>query len=199
MKIKKILTIVLLSLIIFAGCKKDKKEETYSYYIKYDGKMYRLDKGVIENYGHYYVGKSYSMDLWFLSEGLNLVEINGVWDHESGTGHEVYFEMNTNSATLIDNGTYTYDVNTTYDVGTFSSADFTLDYDADHNTWGVYKSIVSGTLTVSRLGDVYDITFNCTDEDGKSVTGYYKGTLKYYDYDTKKSTGREKRKATLND
>ncbi len=194
MKVKKILTIVLIGLFFFAGCKKDKKEDDFDYYIKYDGKMFRLDKGAMENYGKYYVDDSYSIDLWFLSEGLKMIEINGEWDHESGKGHIVYFEMNTNSPSQIDNGTYTYDLDETYDAGTFLYGDFTLNYDADHNTWETYKAFVDGTVTVSRTGDVYEITFNCTDEDGKTVTGYYKGTLIYYDYDTKKSTRTEKRK-----
>ena len=196
MKTVKILTFFLVILIIFSGCKKDKDngDETYDYYIKYDGKMYPLDKGAIENYGHYYVDDSYNLDLWFLSEGLNMIEINGEWDHESGTGHIVYFIMNTNSPSQIDNGNYVYDEDLTYDAGTFKYGDFTLNYDADHNTWETYKSFTDGTLTVSKSGDVYEITFNCTDEDGKNVTGYYKGTLKYYDYDQNKSTKTKKRK-----
>ena len=48
MNVKKTLTAVLICLIALAGCKKDEKSSPKNF-IKYDGKTYAIDKGILEN------------------------------------------------------------------------------------------------------------------------------------------------------
>jgi hypothetical protein len=43
--------------------------------------------------------------------------------------------------------------------------------------------ITDGTLTISENGDSYTLSFDLTDEDGISITGYYSGSLNYIDYE----------------
>lgn len=43
-------------------------------------------------------------------------------------------------------------------------------------------SIKSGALTISKSGDNYEISFNCTDYDGNTVEGQYSGKLASFDY-----------------
>jgi hypothetical protein len=83
------------------------------------------------------------------------------------------------------------------DAGTFDYGWVLINWDADIDDCDIDQDIEGGTVTVSKSGDVYEITINCTDEDGKTVTGYYKGTLKYYDYDQKKTTRTEKRRMSF--
>lgn len=189
---RKILTITLLSLIIFAGCKKESKVNTSDNYIKYNNQTYQIDKGVIENWGKGDFDEGYNIDLTLFSDGLTPVEIGGMITSASGNGHVIYFEMFTNSSTQLDNGTYDYDWS--YEAGTFDYGWILINYNGDLDDAEIDQDIEDGTVTINKSGDTYEITINCTDEDGKSVTGYYKGTLKYYDYDYKKSTKTEKRR-----
>ena len=190
---RKILTIILLSLFIFAGCKKDKKESSFNNYINYDGKMYELSKGIIENWGQWDADGAYNLDLTLTSSGITLVEVSGEIDHAEGKGHGIYLEMFTNNASQLANGTYEYDY-WSEEAGTFDYGWVSINYDAALDDAEIDQDIEGGTVTINKSGDIYEITFNCTDEDGKSVTGYFKGTLKYYDYDMKKSTKADKRR-----
>ena len=70
------------------------------------------------------------------------------------------------------------------------------------------------TITIDKDGEVrysdsnhqvvngYEITINATNENGKSITGYYKGTLNYFDYAAIYKSGRmvskNKKKSLLN-
>jgi hypothetical protein len=42
--------------------------------------------------------------------------------------------------------------------------------------------IESGTIKINQTGDEFEITVNCKNETGKTITAYYKGELNYYDY-----------------
>ena len=46
-----------------------------------------------------------------------------------------------------------------------------------NNGTGDYPELKNGLLTVKKENDIYEITFNCTDEYGINVIGYYKGKL----------------------
>ncbi|HJX71136.1 MAG TPA: hypothetical protein VJ346_04270 [Bacteroidales bacterium] len=189
---KKILTTVLFCLIILAGCKKDKDEDSSDNYIKYDGKMYPVDKGVLENFGDNDDGV-YNLDLSLISDGITLIESQGELTGATGTGNIIYFEMYTNSSTQLDNGNYEYNY-LAEEPGTFDEGWIGINYDFDDEEGDIELEIEDGTITVTKNGYVYEITISCTDDAAKSVTGYYKGTLKYYDYGEKKSTITDKRR-----
>jgi hypothetical protein len=192
--VRKILTIVLLSLIIFTGCKKDKDENSYDNYIKYDDKAYPLDKGILENWGKWSPESDNNLDLTLVSDSVNVIEWNNEVDSYSGTGHRIKFWMYSASSELLDNGNYTYDDLSSEKTGTFDYGQLLINYNFDNEEGEIEQYVADGTVTVTKSGDTYEITINCTDEEGKSVTGYYKGILKYFDYNKKKSTKTEKRK-----
>lgn len=194
MKIEKILTTVVLIAIIFTGCKKDKNnEESLSNYVTYNGTKYAVDKGILENFGQFEEGGAYNLDLYLVSNGITFLESNNEITGVSGQGHGIYFEMYTSGPTQLDNGTYNYD----YWSETASTFDYgwvNINYDASTNIAEIDQDIEGGTVVVTKTGDVYEITINCTDEDGKSVTGYFKGTLKLYQSSYTKSTKADKSK-----
>lgn len=191
---RKILTIILLSLIIFAGCKKDKKESSFNNYINYDGTTYAIDKGYLENWGKWSPEGDNNLDLTLVSNGISAVEVSGLLDEFIGAGNGIIFYMYTTSTTRLDDGNYVYDEDATEEAGTFEWANVVINYNIEDEEGDVDQYIVDGTVTVTKTGDVYEISFNLTDEDGKTVTGYFKGTLKYYDQDKKKSTKTDKRR-----
>ena len=188
---KKILTIVLLCLIILAGCKKDKDEDSSDNYIKYDGKMYPIHKGILENFGEWSIGV-YNIDLSLVSNEINLIESQGEITGATGTGNIIYFEMYTSNSTHLDNETYEYEWSE--EAGTFDDGWVGINYNVDDEEGEIELEIEDGTVTVTKNGYIYEITINCTDDLGKSVTGYFKGTLKWYDASLKKSSRTEKRK-----
>ncbi len=191
---RKILTIILLGLIIFAGCKKDKKESTLNNYLKYEGTMYPISKGYLENWGKWSDEGDNNLDLTLVSDGINVVEVGGEIDEWTGTGNGIRFWMYSTSSTRLDDGNYVYDELITEQAGTFEWGEFVVNYSMENEEGDVDQYIEGGTVTVEKSGDIYEITINCTDEDGIAVTGYFKGTLKYYDYDKKKSTRSDKRR-----
>ena len=188
---EKILTIVLLSLFIFTGCKKDKDGDSPNNYFKYEGKTYTINKGILENYGEEDAGV-YNLDLTLISSGINLIESQGEIVGATGTGNIIYFEMFTTSETKLDNGTYEFDYSA--EAGTFDDGELLINYNTENYQAEIDQYINEGTVKVVKNGDIYEITINCTDEDGKSVTGYFKGTLKWYDQSDKKSTKTDKRR-----
>jgi len=189
---KKILTLVLFSLIILVGCKKDKDGDSPNNYIKYEGKTYVIDKGILENYGEEDEGV-YNLDLTLFSSGINLIESQGEIVGATGTGNVLYFEMFTNSEIQLDNGTYVFDYYSE-EAGTFDDGELLINWNAEDYQADIDQYIDEGTVKVAKSGDIYEITINCTDEDDKSVTGYFKGTLTWYDASQKKSTKTDKRR-----
>ncbi len=177
--------VLAMALVITASCKKDDDDDNgQKNHLKYDGTEYNLGQGFLENYG--LVDESiYNLDLILLSSSITIYETQGEIDSASGSGAIIYFEMYTSSATVLEAGTYQYD-ESSMDAMSFDYADFALDFDVETEE-GEWIEITAGTVTVSKDGNTYTITFDCTAEGGKKVTGSFKGTLKYYDWDDKKS------------
>jgi hypothetical protein len=190
MKIKKIPTVLLLILILCAGCKKDTREASNDNYIKYDGEKYPIDKGVLENFGLY--DDSYNLDLSLYSNSVIPIEDEGELIGANGTGNAIYFEMFSSSSTQLTNGSYYFSYSE--EAGTYDYGIVHVNYNFNTHVGEIAQYIESGTVTVAKIGDIYEITINCTDEDGKSVTGYYKGTLTWYNSGLIKSTKSNKRK-----
>ncbi len=193
MKIKKILTVVLVCFIALAGCKKDDKSSSKNF-LKYNGKEYSIDKGMLESWGKWSTDGDNNIDLTLLSDSLTIVEVNNVYDHLTGTGHGVQFWMYSTSTTELNSTTYTYDVASTEAAGTFDWGNLKINYNFDTETGDIDQYIEGGTITVSKDGSTYKITINCTDEDNKSFTGSYEGPLNFYNWSMKKSTREDKRR-----
>ena len=172
------------SLILFLGsCKKDDDNKSSSKnYMQLDDSEYELSKGVLENYGKDEGVDGYNLDLTLLSSGLKIVEEGGEVSDISGTGHSIYFDIYTSTSKKLDLGSYEYDSTGTGELGTFAYGGCIADYNTETKE-GVNLELSDGTLTVTKNDGVYEISIDCTAEDGTNVTGYYKGSLKYYNYD----------------
>jgi len=109
----------------------------------------------------------------------------------SGTGHSIYFEIYTSTSKKLDIGTYEYDSTGTGEPGTFVYGGCVAEYNTDTEE-GLNLELSEGTLTVEKNDGLYEISFDCAAEDGTSVTGYYKGSLKYYNYDDDTKSARIK-------
>jgi hypothetical protein len=179
--------------IAFISC--DDEETSKDNSFKYDGKTYKIDEAYLGNFGGLEAKSTlstYNLYLDFLTSGITYDTDNVEF---SGTGSYFTFEMFTTSATELVAGTYTYDIYETLEPGTFSTyseiginCNFALEN-------GTFLSIVAGTIKVKLSDTKYEITIDCTLENNKKLTGYYKGTLNYYVYvdDSKNSIEKRKR------
>ena len=139
-------------------------------------------------------------ELRFMSEGLSYSNAKGGY---SGTGDRLTVCMateplwaNDDREYYIPEGTYTVRPNFSYDTTEalepgISAGAFGYSHPTFPNgTWyvrivddaypGDQAAIDGGTMTVSRTGDEYVITFDFTSDAGFAVTGTYEGTLELH-------------------
>lgn len=179
---KKILTLLVgVSILgfLFVGCQKDAVTATTKNHIKYDGKEYELSNALLINQGGS-KSNGYYFDLILMSSGVKLYESNGEIDSSSGVGHFIDLPMVSSKANF-QAGEYIYDAKETGDIGTFDYAFAGLDFNFSTEK-GTVIDITGGKVTVKNTGTEYEITINCTTASNKPLTGYFKGTAKYYDY-----------------
>ncbi len=183
---------VLLLILATTGCKKDKDDDkSPANYFTYDGTTYELSQGFLENYGQWELDEGFNLDVTMVSKGLTAVETGGELTTFSGTGDAVVFEMYSTSAGELVAGDYVYGEDS-FDPGTFEFGALMIGFTGpDQFGEGVY--FTGGTVNVKKSGSQYEISFDCTAPSGKKATGYFKGNLKYYNYDLKKSEKQEKR------
>ena len=189
----------LLFALVISGCKKDEETKPTptnptSNFIKFNNTYYTLNKGILENYGTY-ASNVDNIDWTSFSPGITLYESNNQIDSISGNGHAIFFETITPSGNQLGLGVYSYDEAGNGTVNTFISSGAIFNFDIMNYT-GTEVEITGGTLTVVTSAPNYKINFSCTTDDGKSVSGNYTGTLKYYDY-SKKKLGKPKFRSIL--
>ena len=90
--------------------------------------------------------------------------------------------MFTANETSLDDGTYTYNMDT--ELGTWDYGDYILnldvnDIDEDQDNWIM---INSGTVSVDKTGSNYNISWDLIDGGGVTITGSFSGSLNYCDY-----------------
>ncbi|MBN1598193.1 MAG: hypothetical protein JW894_07855 [Bacteroidales bacterium] len=186
----KTLVVVLAFSMVMISCKKDDdKEDSKSNELVVNGTSYELSQGTLENYGIWTSSGATNIDLILLSPGITIHEEGGEFSYVTGTGHYVYFEMFTSGPTGLDVGTYTYNASSTAS-GTFDYSFYGLNINFDTGS-GSPVSITGGTVTISANGSTYEITLALTDAMGQAVTGYYKGSLRYYNYDDRIENGQK--------
>lgn len=179
------IAVLIISLFV-SGCKKD-KNETVKTYFNYNGTEYNLSQGFLENYGKYGAEEGYNLDLSLLSSSFTLHYSNGEVDSVSGIGHALTFELFTTLPDKLDIRDYAYDATESGAAGTFDWGMVLMDYNTLTET-GTSFEITGGKVSITSNGSEYEVTINCTTSDGKTITGYYKGALKYFNYDKKKKT-----------
>lgn len=183
---KPFILVLIISLFV-AGCKKDKKEETVKNYFNYNGTELILSQGFLENYGKYATNEGNNIDLTLLSSDFTIHESSGEVDSISGTGAGLIFEIFTSLPGKLDVKDYMYDATGSGADGTFDWGMVGMNLDMVAETGSVYE-ITGGKVSVTSNGTEYEITINCTASNGKTITGYYLGSLKYYNYDKKKKS-----------
>jgi hypothetical protein len=181
------LFIVMLLLVGFGlmtnSCKKD-KEDTKNNYFTYNNTDFQLTGGYIENYGKF-SGTDYNLDLTLISSGITTHTNNGNYISLTGTGHAIHFEMYTSDSTKLSVRDYNFDDNATELAGTFDYGAVVMNYNFDTEN-GDFFVFTAGKVTIKNNGSEYEITYECTSEDGKTITGSYKGPIAYYNTSGKK-------------
>jgi len=178
------IAVLLISLFV-AGCKKD-EDKTVKNYFNYDGTEFKLSQGFLENYGKY-DNQGYNLDLTLLSSSFVVHESNGEIDSLSGTGDGINFEIYTSLPGKLDVKDYVYDATESGADGTFDYGSVVMNYNTTTELGSLFY-ITGGKVSVTSNGSEYEISLNCTVSSGKTITGYYKGSLKYYNYDKKKKS-----------
>ena len=168
MKTIKLFLGVLLAVAVFAGCgKNDNDEESDPMnYFKVDGKTYELKVGYLQNWGTdegYYEG--YNQDLVLVSDGFS-------FDMESyeltGIGDAVYFEMYTSQSDGLETGEYEYSSEEPYPTASFDYGEYYIGFNIETEDYESTGFFTSGTVTVSKSGSTYQISFSCTTSTGKN-------------------------------
>lgn len=165
---------------VFSACKKD-DDVTPKSILTFDGKTYDLASGLLIDYGQFKTTEGHAQVLFLYSSGIKIHEGAGKIDSTSGKGHIVYFEIFSPLSNTLGEGEYIFD-----DTATFLAKTFGFSYvvfNADYITSdGEVHEIIQGKVNVKKDGNNYELTFDCTEgSDGKKLTGYYNGPLKFYD------------------
>jgi len=176
---------IVLAIFSFALLSCDDEDTTKENSFRYDGKTYKIDKGLLENWGLPEAKKevlAYSLDLSLITNDYTLNEFTG---EITGTGSYLYVWFLSTSETQLTPGTYTYN-DTDGTAGTFYYGEIGINilFFAEVG----YIEIVAGTIKVKLDGTKYEIDIDCTLSNNKKITGYYKGNLIYIDQSATKST-----------
>lgn len=140
--------------------------------LSYDGNEYALDKGSLINYGG--SGNSFNFDITLGSPSLTLDQF-GDFD---GTGEVVYFELWTDQQSGLKSGTYNFDASSRSDF-TFTIADVGIGCN-QNGTCTFEDAARTGSVTINKNGDSYDLIFNFTTNTGELITGNYNGSLRSF-------------------
>lgn len=181
----KLLTVALLASTLFISCNKKDDDSGTNNYLIIDSKEYGLSAGFLGNYGtdnenslHY----GYNTDLLLYSEGLSIqLKENDEW-YLVGNGHGIYFEMFSATGNYLDNEDYVFNSTEPHPIGTFDYGHYVINYDTENGYSGDEDDVVSGKVSVYKNGSEYNITIDCASTNGKKITGFYKGTLRYFDW-----------------
>lgn len=174
MKPFEILTTVLLTgTMTFTGCSRQEEPDHFRYTVN----DYPLQQGFMNDYGMTQGTTGYNFDVIIHSPGVS-------YNHDrhefQGTGHVVYFQMFSSSATELANGTYQFSTGKASGApSTFNVANFGMNVNFTEDT-GTIVSGVSGVVKVSGAGDYRTIDFDCMTTTGENVAGHFNGYIPAY-------------------
>jgi hypothetical protein len=162
------------------GCKDKDVVEPRSN-MTYEGTEYELANGLLIDYGKYPPHEGSGQELFLSSSGVKIHENAGKIDSIYGMGHAIFFQLFTTGKGELSEGEYKFD----YSQGPFKTGSFVYSYavfNADFVTriQNIYE-MIQGTVTVKRDNTNYIITFDCIENGGKRIKGYFKGPLKLFD------------------
>ena len=175
----KSLCVFLLAGLVLFNCKKD-EEVGPKNTINIEGAEYDLSQGLLIDYGPYAANEPNAQVLFLYSSGVKIHEVGGKLDSTSGSGHAIYFEISSSVSKALTEGEYLFNPYPPFKAGTFlySYAVFKANFVTFD---GEFYEMAEGKITVKKEGVNYVISFDCTETDGKHITGFYKGPLKVYD------------------
>ena len=174
---------ILFLTMFFISCSEDDSQDpSMSNHFKVDNLEYDLSKGILINNGPGNGFEGYYLVLFLFSEDLDFTQ--GENPRIFGTGDRLTFGF-TPITPSLDEGAYSFKNTPPFSAGTFRLGTYAvgwgLDNDNDGNLDLTATNFDSGIVSVERDGDEYEITIDCQAVDGKSVTGYYKGRVRYID------------------
>ncbi|WP_157972169.1 hypothetical protein [Pleomorphovibrio marinus] len=184
---------VLALIVLSASCDEKKEEETLQQenHFKVGEEKYALHKGVLYNAGmdvDYHQG--YFFELILTSNGINFEEQEEGYLEGIGAGDALSFDLYSSSPTHLDQGEYTFTTSRPHPIGTFDWGWYVVGWEESTEEVTEESRINSGKITVQRNNNEYTFQFDLTAENGKKITGHYKGTLAFFDYSASSSTAR---------
>lgn len=168
---------------LFIGCSDDDNENSdKTNQLKVEDQSYDLGSGTLLNLGtdddEMVQYKGYLQIVALVSDGIDLI-------NETGSGPLLLLQIFSSTASSLDTGDYTFDNTPPFELKTFAGGGYTLNFDTqeddDLDDFEDAIEIVSGTISVKKNGNIYEISAKCKDKNGKSVTAYYQGSLIYVD------------------
>jgi hypothetical protein len=173
-KLFKFYALVLILTSTLSGCKND-DDDSGDNYFNVDNTRYELSGGEIGYEKETTLSGAYWVDLILYSEGITPLSI----EEATGKGNILSFILFSSQKTDLPSGVYTYN-STAQDANTFSQSAYMLNFDTATKKSDSESNFKSGTVTIAKSGSVYEITINGTTENGKTITGHYKGILTSY-------------------
>lgn len=145
----------------------------------YNETEYDLSQGFLQGYGKLGDYTANSLGLILLSPGFTVHDVDGEIDSLSGTGHGIVFKLFATSLDKIDIGDYIYTFEVVGNAGTFAFSNGVLNYNMQTEQGDEFE-INGGKLSIIQNGETYELKFDCTTDEGETITGFYKGSIKYY-------------------
>ena len=153
-----VLTIVLL---IIVSCKKDDDDKQNSFVV--NETEFTTPNGYLEIYSPEEDGGDFDI---VLTDGEYIIDSAFYYDWNT----LVYFDFKSPSTTELSSGEYVFD--TDWSPGSFYYS-FVIMYGIE----GVQFDITAGTVSVVKIGDNYEISYDITIGSSTNLTGYFKGPL----------------------
>ena len=166
----------------FMACGEDdenKGDITKTNHFLYEGKEYPLNEGWLTFYGRGTGFEAFDIVLDFYSSGIKTDSNN---DNLSGKGELMGIGFYSSAENELSSGTYTFNANSTErNAFTFVLGITYIDVDTGVRGGGddVKKFLTTeGSVKVNKTGEVYEFDIDFTLDNGKKITGYYKGEMR---------------------
>jgi len=174
MRIKSLITILfLILLVLLTDCIKDldKGKGNIINYLTFEGNTYPLSGGTLvypepDSSGVYI----FMLDLFTV--GIFCDSVNPI---PKGAGELIFFHISSNTSSDLQSGTYTIDSTYNHMPGTYIGS-----YVHNRSNVSIPATIYdlyTGNVTLKKESSNYIIAFNLKTKYGKSIDGYYNGSL----------------------
>jgi len=174
MKNFKLLVLAVLAFnLVTVSCKSDDDNGGNSETMTINGEQFSIASGFLTEFGENSDG-SYDWDVTLFSEGFT---INPTQQSASGEGASIYLDLNTNSATGLVPGTYTFSDDR--EEFTWVDAEGVTNLNAETGD-GDFFVAESGTVVITGTGNDQVIEVNLVDENGNALTAFYSGSLQVF-------------------